>query len=121
MNEKSLIDQLPPDLRNEIARAQAACARYAERFERSLRERVGAEALAGAQSGRFAESLDILAGKKKPQLGGLTRAPEQRFARAKRAGADIRVVTGGHALTLGAGGFAVTRRAADSGACRACG
>jgi aspartyl/asparaginyl beta-hydroxylase (cupin superfamily) len=55
---------LPTDLRAEVARAQAACAAYAEKFESFLRARIG-ERASGAQARRFAESLDILVGRKK--------------------------------------------------------
>jgi aspartyl/asparaginyl beta-hydroxylase (cupin superfamily) len=57
-------DRLPPDLRAEIARASAACERYGSTFESSLRERIGPEALAGLAGERFAQSLDILVGRK---------------------------------------------------------
>jgi aspartate beta-hydroxylase len=47
-----------------MARARAACDRYAASFEDFLRERIGREALAGKAGSRFAESLDILVGRK---------------------------------------------------------
>ena len=57
-------DRLPADLRADIARAKAACDRYAASFEEFMRERIGPEALATAPAKRFAESLDILVGRK---------------------------------------------------------
>ena len=59
-------DQLPADLRSELARAQDMCGRYAAQFEAFLRERLAARGLAeGRSSGRFRDSLDILTGSKK--------------------------------------------------------
>jgi aspartyl/asparaginyl beta-hydroxylase (cupin superfamily) len=56
--------RLSPELRAELARAQAACQRYAAALESELRERIGPEILGRPSSRRFAESLDILLGKK---------------------------------------------------------
>jgi len=56
--------ELPPDLQAELGRARAKCDEYALAFEAALRERVGAGA-ALAPHGRFAQSLDILFGKKR--------------------------------------------------------
>ena len=59
-------DRLPADLRDEVARAQTECERIAARFESFLRKELAPHVLAGA--GRFAESLDILVGRKKAYL-----------------------------------------------------
>src|SRR5258707_8369219 len=60
------VDQLPADLRGELARAEAMCGRYAAQFEAFLRERLVAQGLVErSSSGRFRDSLDLLAGKKK--------------------------------------------------------
>jgi len=59
-------EQLPPDLRQEIARARQMREHYAAEFAGFLRERLLAQGLLEPQySGRFRESLDILTGKKK--------------------------------------------------------
>ncbi len=59
-------DQIPPDLRRELARAQAACARYAAQFETYLRDRLGAQGLVDrASTARFMRSFDIVIGKRK--------------------------------------------------------
>ena len=59
-------DQLPADLRSELARAEAMCGRYAAQFEAFLRQRLAARGLAdGRATGRFRDSLDILTGAKK--------------------------------------------------------
>jgi aspartate beta-hydroxylase len=59
-------DQLPPDLRGELGRAQAACARYAAQFETYLRDRLTAQGFVDrASSARFIRSFDILIGKRK--------------------------------------------------------
>jgi hypothetical protein len=58
-------EQLPPDLRNELQRAQAMCARYAAQFEAFLDDRLfGADPALRLTEHRFAQSLDILYGKK---------------------------------------------------------
>jgi aspartate beta-hydroxylase len=58
--------QLPADLRNELGRAQAMCERYAAQFSAYLRERLVARGLVERRStGRFRDSLDILAGGKR--------------------------------------------------------
>jgi aspartyl/asparaginyl beta-hydroxylase (cupin superfamily) len=58
--------QLPDDLREGIGRAQAECERYAAKFAAFLTERLLGKGLAEGQSaGRFRQSLDILAGRKK--------------------------------------------------------
>ena len=61
-------EQMPPDLRAEVERARAACDRYAALFEAQLREAIARQGLPGADRGRFAESLDILVGRKRPYL-----------------------------------------------------
>ncbi len=59
-------NQLPPDLRSELSRAQAMCERYAGQFEVFLRDRLVGQGLVERRStDRFAQSLDILFGKKK--------------------------------------------------------
>ena len=59
-------EQLPAELRNEVARARTLCDRYAAQFEAFLTERLVGGRDAGAPSARrFARSLDILFGKKK--------------------------------------------------------
>jgi len=58
-------DQLPADLRNELARAQAMCARYAAQFEAFLRQRLARGLAEGRSAGRFRVSLDILTGGKR--------------------------------------------------------
>ncbi|MEO8304255.1 MAG: aspartyl/asparaginyl beta-hydroxylase domain-containing protein [Betaproteobacteria bacterium] len=58
--------QLPADLRSELGRAQAMCARYAGQFEDFLRERlVGNGLVEGRTAARFRHSLDIMLGKRK--------------------------------------------------------
>jgi len=58
-------DQLPADLRNELARAQAMCARYSAQFEGFLRQRLARGLAEGRSAGRFRDSLDILTGSKR--------------------------------------------------------
>ncbi len=59
-------DQLPPDLRAEVARAKDMCGRYATEFEIFLKDRLAGNAGGDDRSARrFAQSLDILFGKKK--------------------------------------------------------
>ena len=56
---------LPPDLRDEIAHAQAMCDRYAQRFDTFLRDHLVERGLVEQPSTRrFMQSLDILAGRK---------------------------------------------------------
>lgn len=64
----SAIEQVPADLRDEISRAQAACNRYAATFEEFLRDRVGREGLQRPSGARFAESIEILVGRKAPNV-----------------------------------------------------
>ena len=62
------IEQMPADLRDEISRAQAACNRYAATFEEFLRDQVGRNALERPSGARFAESIEILVGRKAPNV-----------------------------------------------------
>jgi len=57
--------QLPADLAREVARAQAICQRHAAQFEASLRERLAPLGLEDAPAERFAQSLDILFGRRR--------------------------------------------------------
>jgi hypothetical protein len=61
-------DRLPSDLRAELARAAQLCDRYAAQFEAFLRGSIARRGLPGAAEGRFAESLDILTGRKPAYL-----------------------------------------------------
>jgi len=61
-------EQLPGDLRGELARAQALCGRYAAQFEAFLRQRLARGLAAENSSRRFRDSLDILTGSKKIYL-----------------------------------------------------
>lgn len=58
-------DQLPPDVRAEIARARAMCDRYAAQFEAFLKDRLAGASGDDRSAHRFLQSLDILFGKKK--------------------------------------------------------
>jgi aspartate beta-hydroxylase len=61
--------QLPQDLRVELARAQANCNRYTAQFEEYLRGRHAAQYSDSDGAGaRFAQSLDILFGRKQIYL-----------------------------------------------------
>ena len=58
--------ELPPDLRSELARAQAMCDRHAGQLESFLQEQLASKGLVRRPSTeRFLHSLDILFGKKK--------------------------------------------------------
>lgn len=57
--------QLPADLAREVARAQSMCERHAAQFEASLRERLEPLGLEDAPAERFAQSLDILFGRRR--------------------------------------------------------
>src|SRR5256886_10225566 len=98
-------EQLPADLRSELARAQAMCGRYAAQFETFLRQRLAARGLAeGRATGRFRDSLDILTGSKKiyfqdprqyffpglPQIQFYERSDFAWLDRVEAATADIR-------------------------------
>jgi hypothetical protein len=59
-------DQLPPDLVDELSRAEALCGRHAAQFAAFLRDRLESQGIVERQSSsRFAQSLDILCGAKK--------------------------------------------------------
>ena len=59
-------NEMPADLRDEVARAQAMCDRYAGQFEAFLQDRLGVSGLPdGRAATRFRHSLDILLGRKK--------------------------------------------------------
>ncbi len=53
--------EMPAELRDDVARAAALCARFADAFETDLRTRLGGLDEPGS---RFSQSLEILAGKK---------------------------------------------------------
>jgi aspartate beta-hydroxylase len=58
-------DQLPPELRREVERAEAMCTLYARKFEQFLLGRLqGANGTEGSASVRFEQSLDIMLGRK---------------------------------------------------------
>jgi len=58
-------ESLPPDLRREVQRAEAAVARYAAEFEAYLDRSLAARGLAdGEASRRFRQSLELLYGRK---------------------------------------------------------
>jgi aspartate beta-hydroxylase len=65
VNTAPAADQLPADLRTELARAEAMCGRYAAQFEVFLRQRLASGLVDGRSTGRFRDSLDILTGSKK--------------------------------------------------------
>ena len=66
LNTAPPASQLPADLRNELGRAEAMCERYAAQFAAYLREQLVARGLVERRStGRFRDSLDILAGGKR--------------------------------------------------------
>lgn len=58
-------ERLPADLAGEVARAREICRQAAERYERSLRARMGGLQAGGGSSERFAQSLDILFGRRR--------------------------------------------------------
>ena len=78
-------NQLPPDLRNDLARAQDMCARYAGEFESFLRSRLAQSGLGdGPEVARFHQSIDILVGKKQiyfqqPQMFFFPELPQIQF------------------------------------------
>jgi aspartyl/asparaginyl beta-hydroxylase (cupin superfamily) len=58
-------EQLPPELRREVERADALCARYASQFEAFLEAQLASRGLgAQAHGPRFRESLELLFGRK---------------------------------------------------------
>jgi len=58
-------ERLPADLARDLARASSICRQAAERYEQSLRARLGHVGLDDGASGRFAQSLDILFGRRR--------------------------------------------------------
>jgi aspartyl/asparaginyl beta-hydroxylase (cupin superfamily) len=56
--------EMPAELRDEVARASVLCARYADAFETNLRRQLATRNLEEAGS-RFSESLELLTGRKK--------------------------------------------------------
>lgn len=95
-------DQLPPDLRAEVARAQMMSQRYATDYEAALRARLTAQGV--PMGGRFGQSLDLMFGKKRiylqepkhyyfpelPQIQFYGREPFPWLAGFEAATADIR-------------------------------
>jgi aspartyl/asparaginyl beta-hydroxylase (cupin superfamily) len=57
--------QLPPDLAREVARARSMCQRQTGQFEAALRQRLSPLGLDDAATERFAQSLDILFGRRR--------------------------------------------------------
>jgi len=57
--------QLPPDLAREVARAQSMCQRHAGQFEVALRQRLAPLGLDDPAAERFAQSLDVLFGRRR--------------------------------------------------------
>jgi aspartate beta-hydroxylase len=58
--------EMPVELRDEVARAQAMCARYLGEFEAFLEDRLARRgSLDGRSAARFRQSLDLLLGRKK--------------------------------------------------------
>jgi hypothetical protein len=96
-------DQLPPDLRSELTRAQAVVERHAAQIESGVRQRLAGEGF-GSSNSRVAESVDILFGKKAiyvqrpryyyfpglPQIQFYGRAEFPWLARLEAATAQIR-------------------------------
>jgi len=57
--------RVPPDLANELRRAEETCLRFADAYEDYLRRRLAEKGLRGVSSSpRFARSVDILHGKR---------------------------------------------------------
>jgi len=78
-------NQLPPDLRNDLVRAEDMCARYAGEFESFLRSRLAQHGLGdGRRVARFHHAIDILVGKKQiyfqqPQMFFFPELPQIQF------------------------------------------
>ena len=78
-------NQLPPDLRNDLVRAQDMRARYAGEFESFLRDRLAQRGLGdGRGLARFRQSIDILVGKRQiyfqePQMYFFPELPQIQF------------------------------------------
>jgi aspartyl/asparaginyl beta-hydroxylase (cupin superfamily) len=83
-------NELPAELRGELGRAQAMCARYAAQFEGFLTDRLARQGkLDGASAARFRHSLDLLLGKKQiyiqqPQTYFFPELPQIQFYDASR-------------------------------------
>ena len=100
----STAGSLPDDLRQAVERAQTICDRQAGELETTLRAVLAREKVEDAESGRFAESLDILFGRKQiymqePRYYYFPRLPQIQFYdrqafpwldRVEAATADIR-------------------------------
>jgi hypothetical protein len=77
--------QLPAELRPAVARARAQCERYAQEFEAHLQARLAEMvAVQGPASARFAQSLDLLFGKRQlymqqPRLYCFPELPQIQF------------------------------------------
>lgn len=61
-------DQLPPDLRRELGRAQEAGARYARNYEEHVRTSLAAAGFGERSSRRFAYGLDLMSGRSRLYL-----------------------------------------------------
>ena len=78
-------ERTPPELRAELDRARASCARYAQKLEQFLMTHIQAHnSGAGVSSARFQQSLDILLGKKntyfqRPQTFYFAELPQIQF------------------------------------------
>jgi hypothetical protein len=85
LNTAPPANQLPHDLRGDLARAKEMCDRYAGQFEEFLRSQLAIQGSIEGQGGaRFRQSLDILLGKKqiyfqKPQSYFLPELPQIQF------------------------------------------
>jgi aspartyl/asparaginyl beta-hydroxylase (cupin superfamily) len=105
LNTAPPAEQVPADLRKELGRAEAMCARYAAQFAAFLRERLAAQGLVERRSSaRFRDSLEILTGGKKiyfqeprqyffpglPQIQFYEREEFSWLDRVEAATADIR-------------------------------
>lgn len=78
-------DKLPPDLRQELARAQAQNDKHARAYEEHMRAWLAAKGFGPGQSNtRFGQSLDILLGRKRiylqePRYYYLPQLPQRQF------------------------------------------
>ena len=83
-------NELPAELRGELSRAQAMCARYASQFEGFLMEQLARQGRSDGGSGaRFRQSLELLLGKKQiyfqqPQTYFFPELPQIQFYDASR-------------------------------------
>jgi len=65
LNIAAQLDNLPREWAGAVAHAQAMCARYAQHFEQTLRDHLGALVpKVGSPSPRFAQSVDLLSGRR---------------------------------------------------------